>query len=75
MRWSRGEDVVLRQLRDRRVQQVTGAEADGTGWLARARRTADAASAIVDVDPDSAYVLAYDAARQASPSRSMSWAK
>lgn len=34
-------------------------------WLVRARRTVTAARAVADLDPDSAYVLAYDAARQA----------
>jgi hypothetical protein len=65
MRWTRGEDTVSRLIEDRRLQRVTGAEADGTPWLERAKRTATTAEKIVDADPDSAYILAYDAARQA----------
>jgi S1-C subfamily serine protease len=32
-------------------------------WIAKARRTCASAAELVDTDPDSAYVLAYDAAR------------
>lgn len=47
------------------LQSVAGGQADGEALLARARRTLDTAAGIVDRDPDSAYVLAYDAARYA----------
>jgi hypothetical protein len=65
MRWSRGEAIIERSLAERRLQKVSGASADGTAWLDRAERTVDTAEAIAADDPDSAYVLAYDAARQA----------
>jgi len=65
MRWTQGEATVQRLIRERRLQQVAGAEADGTLWVARAARTVKAAQTVAQVDPDSAYVLAYDAARQA----------
>jgi hypothetical protein len=65
MRWSQGEAVVERLIADRHIQQVTGAQADGSPWLERARRTVETATGIAADDPDSAYVLAYDAARQA----------
>lgn len=65
MRWTQGEATVHQLIRERRLQQIIGAEADGSVWTARATRTLKAAQTVVDVDPDSAYVLAYDAARQA----------
>jgi len=65
MRWSQGQAVVERLIADRHIQQVTGAQADCSPWLERARRTVETATAIAADDPDSAYVLAYDAARQA----------
>lgn len=40
-----------------------GAQADGQPWIAKARRTLASASELVHSDPDSAYILAYDAAR------------
>lgn len=65
MRWSRGEAVVERLLTEGRLQQVLGAQADGTQWLERASRTIETAASVLNDDPDSAFVLAYDAARQA----------
>jgi hypothetical protein len=65
MRWSQGEAIVERLIAERHIQKVTGAQADGSPWLERARRTVETADAIAADDPDSAYVLAYDAARQA----------
>src|SRR5947208_16424575 len=65
MRWTQGEATVQRLIRERRLQQVTGAEANGEVWTARAIRTVEAAQTVAEIDPDSAYVLAYDAARQA----------
>jgi hypothetical protein len=65
MRWAPGEAVIERLIDDRRLQRVSGAQADGAALLARARRTAETAQAIATDDPDSAYVLAYDAIRQA----------
>ncbi|HEU5471565.1 MAG TPA: hypothetical protein VFV67_13005 [Actinophytocola sp.] len=56
---------MTRLIRERRLQQVAGAESDGTVWVRRAARTATAARAVADIDPDSAFVLTYDAARQA----------
>jgi hypothetical protein len=49
----------------RRLERVLGAQADGSPWLDRARQTIAAARAIEQASPDSAFVLAYDAARQA----------
>jgi hypothetical protein len=65
MRWSRGEAIVERSITERRLQRIGGANADGTAWLERAGRTVDTAEAVAVDDPESAYVLAYDAVRQA----------
>jgi len=65
MRWTRGEATVRQLIAQRRLQRVVGADADGAAWVERARRTAMTARTVADLDPDSAYVLAYDAARQA----------
>jgi HEPN domain-containing protein len=64
MRWSRGEAEVERLLGEGRLQKVAGSAADGTEWLERAQRTLRTAQAIAD-DPDSAFILSYDAARHA----------
>ncbi|MCT9932985.1 hypothetical protein N5079_22510 [Planotetraspora sp. A-T 1434] len=65
MKWSRGEAVIERLLTDRRLQAVSGAQADGNPWLERAARVIATAESLIEKDPDSAYILAYDAARQA----------
>jgi HEPN domain-containing protein len=59
-----GEAEIEKLLAERQLQQVTGAQANGEHLLRRAARTLSTASDIVD-DPDSAYILAYDAARYA----------
>jgi hypothetical protein len=62
-RWLKGEAIIERLLADGELQTVTGGQADGHPWIARARRTCASAAELADADPDSAYVLAYDAAR------------
>lgn len=62
-RWPRGEADVEQLVRRRELEYVTGSAADGAQLLAHARRTALTAAGLVQVDPYSAYVLAYDAAR------------
>ncbi|MDA8322286.1 MAG: HEPN domain-containing protein [Actinomycetota bacterium] len=62
-RWQRGEAEIERMLADGQLQALTGAAADGGQWLARAHRTLSTATGAVDADPDSAFTLAYDAAR------------
>jgi hypothetical protein len=64
-RWVPGAPVIERLLEERRLERVQGANADGLPWLDRSRRTITAARAIEQASPDSAFVLAYDAARQA----------
>ncbi|HUA41739.1 MAG TPA: hypothetical protein VMA32_09240 [Streptosporangiaceae bacterium] len=63
--WTPGAPVIERLLQERRLERVLGAHADGSPWLDRARQTMTAARAIEQANPDSAFVLAYDAARQA----------
>jgi hypothetical protein len=63
--WTPGAPVIERLLEERRLERVLGAQADGSPWLDRARQTIAAARAIEQASPDNAFVLAYDAARQA----------
>jgi HEPN domain-containing protein len=60
-----GEAEVERLVRDRELEHVTGAAADGAPLLEAAQRTAATAAGLVTADARSAYVLAYDAARLA----------
>lgn len=62
-RWRKGEAIVERLLAAGELQSVTGTQADGRPWIERGRRTRASAAELVETDPDSAYVLAYDAAR------------
>lgn len=62
-RWQRGEAEIERLLADGGLQPLTGAAADGEQWLSKARRTLGTATGAADSDPDSAFTLAYDAAR------------
>ena len=63
--WTPGSAVIERLIQERRLESVKGAHADGSLWLERARKTLAAARAIEQASPDSAFVPAYDAARQA----------
>ena len=47
----------------RPASDLEGGQADGQPWIAKARRTLASAADLAGRDPDSAYVLAYDAAR------------
>jgi hypothetical protein len=62
-RWARGESDVEQMLAAGELQRVTGAGADGAPWLAKAAATLHTAEGIASSDPNSAYTLAYDAAR------------
>jgi hypothetical protein len=65
-RWPRGEAEIERLLGLGHLQLITGAAADGEPLLAKAGRTLATAASITSSDPDSALVLAYDAARYAA---------
>ena len=64
-RWKVGEAEIERLIAERQLQQVVAAQANGEHLLERAARTLATADDIAEDDPDSAYVLAYDAARYA----------
>lgn len=62
-RWPRGEVEIEQLIHTKALQRVAGAQADGTQLIEKATRTLATAAEISDRDPDSAFVLAYDAAR------------
>ncbi|NAS24968.1 hypothetical protein GT755_25195 [Herbidospora sp. NEAU-GS84] len=62
-RWKRGEAEVERLLAAGELQQVRGEATDGSGWLTKARTTLSSADDLAATDANSAYTLAYDAAR------------
>ena len=62
-RWARGQAEVEDALAKRHLQKITGSAANGEPLLDKAARTLESAAAVLSSDPDSAYVLAYDAAR------------
>jgi|HubBroStandDraft_5_1064220.scaffolds.fasta_scaffold126394_2 hypothetical protein len=62
-RWQRGEAEIARMLGDGELQALTGAAAGGAPWLSKARRTLSTAGGAAENDPESAFTLAYDAAR------------
>ncbi|MCB0906475.1 MAG: HEPN domain-containing protein [Nocardioidaceae bacterium] len=64
-RWERGESEVEALLAARELQKLTGSAANGERLLDKAAVTLTTARSAVETDPDSAFVLAYDAARQA----------
>jgi len=64
-RWPRGEAEVEALIAAGDLQKLTGDAANGERMLKKAAVTLETARSAVDRDPDSAFVLAYDAARQA----------
>lgn len=60
-----GEAEIEALLTKDELQALTGSAANGEPWLDKARRTFESAMRLAPTDPSSAYVLAYDAARQA----------
>lgn len=64
-RWKRGESEVQALLASGELQKLTGAAASGERLLEKAAVTLTTAKTAVATDPDSAFVLAYDSARQA----------
>lgn len=64
-RWKRGESDVEALLAAGELQKLIGAAANGERLMEKATVTLSTARSAVETDPDSAFVLAYDAARQA----------
>jgi HEPN domain-containing protein len=63
MRWTSGEADIERMLSSKELQRVQGDATDGAGWLEKAKVVLSSAQELVESDPNSAYTLAYDAAR------------
>ena len=63
--WQKGRPDVDALLAARHLHVVPAAARAAGATLARARKLLDSAATLLESDPDSAYVLAYDAARQA----------
>jgi len=64
-RWKRGEAEVEALVAAGDLQELTGEAANGERLLEKASVTLETARSAIERDPDSAFVLAYDAARQA----------
>jgi len=64
-RWKPGESDVEALIASGELQKLTGDAANGERLLAKAAVTLETARSAIESDPDSAFVLAYDAARQA----------
>lgn len=62
-RWQRGQAEVEELVRQRELEHIAGAAADGAPFLTQAKSTAATAKGLVQADAYSAYVLAYDSAR------------
>src|SRR5450759_991052 len=62
-RWPRGEAEIEQLIATKQFQRVVGGQANGEHLMEKAARTVATAGEIALDDPDSAYVLAYDAAR------------
>ncbi|MGH3383529.1 MAG: HEPN domain-containing protein [Nocardioidaceae bacterium] len=64
-RWKRGEAEIGSLIASGDLQKLTGEAANGERLLEKAAITLETATTATERDPDSAFVLAYDAARQA----------
>jgi hypothetical protein len=64
-RWKRGEAEIEALIVAGNLQQLTGEAANGRRLLKKAAVTLETAKTAIERDPDSAFVLAYDASRQA----------
>ena len=62
-RWPRGEAEIEQLIAAKQLQRVVGGQANGEHLMEKAARTVATAGEIARDDPDSAYLLAYDAAR------------
>jgi hypothetical protein len=62
-RWTRGEAEIEALIAAGDLRKLTGAAADGQRLLAKADVTLETARSVIERDPDSAFVLSYDAAR------------
>lgn len=65
-RWKRGEAEIEALIASGDLQKLTGDAANGERLLKKAAVTLETARSATERDPDSSFVLAYDAARQAA---------
>lgn len=63
--WQRGRSRIDEMLASGQLELITGASANGAPWLAKARRRLDTSTVLAADDPESALVLAYEAAHAA----------
>lgn len=63
--WTSGKDKIQAMIRNRELEQLDGAAADGEFHLERADAVAASAQALAESDPASSFTLAYDAYRTA----------
>lgn len=63
--WKRGEAEIEALIASADLQKLSGGAANGERLLEKAAVTLETARSATERDPDSAFVLAYDAARQA----------
>ena len=64
-RWTLGEADIETLLAAGELQKLVGEAARGDRLVSKAKLTLQSARSVVESDPDAAFVLAYDAARQA----------
>ncbi len=64
-RWKRGESDVEALIASGELQKLTGEAANGERLMEKAAVTLETARSAIESDPDSAFVLGYDASRQA----------
>lgn len=64
--WGHGATQIEALLGKRHLERVSGAKADGSPWLKKVSQRLETATGIIADDPESAFVLAYDAARFAA---------
>lgn len=64
--WPRGKNTIDGLLAERRLERISGSAAVAQPWLEQAERRLTTAEHIVEDDPESAFILVYDAARFAA---------
>ncbi|MGL5929792.1 MAG: HEPN domain-containing protein [Dermatophilaceae bacterium] len=64
--WSPGRATVEDLISARKITRLAGADAGRDGLMERARQQLLSATALIESDPATAYVVAYDAAKHAA---------
>ncbi|MBS4730567.1 hypothetical protein MSM1_20335 [Mycobacterium sp. SM1] len=65
MSWQQGRDTIVLLIRRGHLEQISGDAANGGYLIQQARQRLTTATTLLNVDPVSAYTIAYDSARQA----------